>query len=106
MTDINRIRAMMTDEERFLVSNARDISSRAADGVFAATGFLSPRERTILMSFGIGIEPAPVIADDASDAKIGFPLARLAARDEIGFFWGGYPEAERTLYCALPAYAL
>lgn len=81
----------MTDEERLLVRRCEELRERANGGSPAFSQFLSPRECVILRAFGL-LSPDVKSTDE------------LAGLDTICFFWGGYPDAERVVYCALPSY--
>lgn len=73
----------MEEEIKRLLARADALLSRASEGVFAATEFLTPAEAYRLQS-------------------------HLRARGESDrvLFWGGAPGAERTVLCALPDYYL
>lgn len=84
------LQSAITDEERMLLRRCEELASRAADGSPAFSQLLSPREQLILRVLG--------------PASRQPTRANLALDDSICFFWGGYPEAERAIFCALPSY--
>lgn len=75
----------LTEDEQLLIKRCDELLLRAENGVPAMTHFLSPRERFIL-------EHRFSAAFSADDS------------DPLCFFFGGFPSAQRTLFCALPAY--
>ncbi len=79
----------MSDEERMLVRRAEELRDRAAGGSAACTDFLSPREAFILASLGFETRRS---------------RSELSSEEQFGFFWGGYPEAQRRLYICLPGF--
>lgn len=88
--NFSNIQSALGDDERRLLSRADELRSRAAGGVPAFSGFLSPREIYILTAFGF---------------KTKCRRSELSECDSIGFFWGGYPDAERKMYISLPGFA-
>lgn len=81
--------SLLTDGERLLLKRAAELRLRAEAGAPAFSDFLSPRERFILSSYGLS---SSLNAEGLKDL------------DSICFFYGGYPNAERTVYCALPSF--
>jgi RNA-binding protein YlmH len=85
----SNIQSLLTDSERLLLKRASELRLRAEEGAPAFSDFLSPRERFILSSFGLS---SPINTDN------------LTMLDSICFFYGGYPHAERTVFCAIPSF--
>ncbi len=79
------ITPLLTDEEQLLVKRCEELLSRAEKGAPQMTHFLSPRERFIIEHRF----PAAFSSDES---------------DPLCFFFGGFPSAQRTMFCALPAY--
>lgn len=79
------ILSLLTDDEHRLIKRCDELISRAENGAPAVTQFLSPRERYI-------IEHRFSAAFSKDDS------------DPLCFFYGGFPGAQRALFCALPAY--
>lgn len=77
--------SILTDDEQRLIKRCDELYSRADNGVVGFSNFLNLRERFIIEN-----QRSAIFAGDDSD-----PLC---------FFFGGYPSAERTLLCTLPAY--
>ena len=73
----------MDDESKRLIARLEELLSRAEDGVFAATEFLTPAEAYHLHAYA----------------------ARSGRGDRI-LLYGGAEGAERTVLCALPDYYL
>lgn len=86
------IQAALTDGEKMLLHRFDELNSRAESGSAAFSQFLSPRESFILMS--LRSAAAEHTFSELSGGELG----------HFEFFWGGFPGAERTVYCALPAY--
>lgn len=76
---------LLTDAEKLLIKRCEELYSRADSGTFSATSFLNPRERYI-------IENRLSYFFNNSDEA---PLC---------FFYGGFPDAQRTVLCFLPSY--
>ncbi|MBE6612303.1 MAG: hypothetical protein E7632_07410 [Ruminococcaceae bacterium] len=75
----------LSDEEQLLVRRMEELYARAGNGSPALSSFLNSREQFIIQQM----------------------LPRYFAGDEsdpLCFFWGGYPDAERAIFCCLPAY--
>ncbi len=75
----------ITDDERMLLHRTQELFSRADNGSTAISQFLNLREKYIIDN----MLPRIFSGEDS---------------DPLCFFWGGYPDAERTLLCCLPAY--
>ena len=88
--NFSNIQSALDDSDRRLLARADELRSRAAGGVPAFSGFLSPREVYILTAFGFETKCR---------------RSELAMQDSIGFFWGGYSDAERKIYISLPGFA-
>lgn len=88
--NFSQIQSALTDEEHMLLKRVGELCSRASDGSPAFSGFLTPRESYIISAFGY-----------ASSCR----RDELTSQEHIGFFWGGYPDAERRLFAALPSFA-
>lgn len=73
----------MDDESKRLIARLEELLSRAEDGVFAATEFLTPAEAYHLHAY-----------------------AARSGRGERILLYGGAEGAERTVLCALPDYYL
>ncbi len=80
------ISSLLTDDEERLIKRCRELFLRADEGVAGASHFLNLRERFIIE------HQLPSIFSNDESA----PLC---------FFWGGYPNAERTVLWCLPAYS-
>lgn len=77
--------SLLTDDEELLIKRCKELFLRADDGVPGVSHFLNLRERFIVEN----------------------QLSTIFSREEsepLCFFFGGYPDAERTLLCCLPAY--
>ncbi len=77
--------SLLSDDEQRLLGRVDELYSRADDGVIGFSNFLNMRERFIIENQRHAI----LKGDDTS------PLC---------FFFGGYPDAERTLLCVMPSY--
>ncbi len=77
--------SLLADSEELLIKRCRELFLRADGGVAGVTHFLNLRERFIIEH-----QLSSLFSDDESA-----PLC---------FFWGGYPNAERTLLWCLPSY--
>lgn len=87
--NFSMIQSSMNDEERLLVRRADELRQRAASGSAACTGFLSPRESFILSALGFETHKK---------------ASELSSEEQFGFFWGGYPEAQRKIFICLPGF--
>ena len=87
--NFSNIQSALDDSDRRLLSRADELRARAAGGSPAFSGFLSPREVYILTAFGFETKCR---------------RDELTSQDSIGFFWGGYPDAERKIYISLPGF--
>ncbi len=77
--------SLLTDDEIRLTKRCDELFSRAEQGIVSVTQFLNLRERYI----------------------IEHQCSRLFSGDEadpLCFFYGGFPDADRTLLCFFPAY--
>ena len=88
--NFSNIQSVLSDEERRLLARADELQSRAAGGTSAFSGFLSPREIYILTAFG-------------HETKV--KRSELTGEDQISFFWGGYPDAERKIFISIPGFS-
>lgn len=80
------ISSLLTDDEERLIKRCRELFLRANDGVAGASHFLNLRERFIIEH-----QLSSIFSNDESE-----PLC---------FFWGGYPNAQRTILWCLPSYS-
>lgn len=87
--NFSNIRSTLGDDDRILINRAEELRMRAASGVPAFSGFLSPREIYILTLLGF----------ETHEKR-----SNLTNCDSIGFFWGGYADAERKMYISLPGF--
>lgn len=79
------ISSLLTDDERRLLKRCEELFLRAEQGCVSATPFLNLRERYIIEN-----QYTKLFSADESD-----PLC---------FFFGGFPDAQRTLLFFLPPY--
>ena len=79
------ISSLLTDSEELLIKRCKELFLRADEGVAGASHFLNLRERFIIEH-----QLSSIFSDDETS-----PLC---------FFWGGYPNAERTILWCLPSY--
>ena len=75
----------LTDDEIRLIKRCEELFARAENGIPSISQFLSPRERFIIEN-----RLSAIFSNDESS-----PLC---------FFYGGFPSAQRTVLCTLPAY--
>lgn len=79
------ITSLLTADEQMLIKRCEELFSRAEKGVPAMTQFLNLRERYII-----------------ENRLSSFFTAELS--DPLCFFYGGFPDAQRTLLVCMPAY--
>ncbi len=76
---------LLTDDEKRLIKRCEELYTRAEQGTPSTTAFLNPRERYIIK------QRMPYLFNESDEAP-------------ICFFYGGFPDAQRTLLCFFPAY--
>lgn len=79
----------LTDSEKLLKERCADLVNKADNGVISFSDFLSPREAYIISCAGL------------------LPTVRkkdLSSNSPICFLYGGFKNAERKVFCALPSY--